>query len=128
MARIAGVTRGAIGNVLRGDRQPGPELLTAIANAFKIPPAHVFRIAGVLPEKPECDEFIEKIVHQISQMDDVNKNYLYEYALLLNCRERDLVGDFLVRYNNLEREERVEAQRKLMIELGIVEPGSRRSD
>lgn len=50
LARRAGVTRGAIGNVLRGDRRPGSDLAAAIAKAFGMRPDEVFQIAGILPD------------------------------------------------------------------------------
>ncbi|MCJ7532270.1 MAG: helix-turn-helix transcriptional regulator [Anaerolineales bacterium] len=62
LARQAKVSQGSIGNVIRGDRQPGPDLCHAIARALKLPPEAVFRAAGILPEvnqdAPGLEEFI----------------------------------------------------------------------
>ena len=56
LARRAGVTRGAIGNLVRDDRQPGPDMLNAIAGAFGYPPEKLFQIAGILPEQSPTTE------------------------------------------------------------------------
>src|SRR5690606_5343811 len=57
LARRAGVTRGAIGNVLRGDRGPGRDLLIAIAGALNYPSETVFRQAQFFPETGEDPRF-----------------------------------------------------------------------
>jgi transcriptional regulator with XRE-family HTH domain len=62
LARAAGVSRGTIGNVVRGERAAGRRLATAIAKAFDYPPETVFRAAGLLPEegdKPENWDMLE---------------------------------------------------------------------
>ena len=76
LARAAHVTRGAIGNVLRGERSPGSDLCTAIARAFKLPPEVVFRKAGILPpipgEKIKVEELKEIARHlKETELDDL---------------------------------------------------------
>ena len=56
LARRAGVTRGAIGNVLRGDRNVGSELCLAIAKGLKIPADVIFQKAGLLPSNSTDDD------------------------------------------------------------------------
>ena len=79
LAREAHVSRGAIGNVLRGERNPGKDLLTAIAEGLKLPPETVFRMAGVLPPEQD-DSRIEKIKYYMAALDDVEKNDVVAYA------------------------------------------------
>lgn len=50
LAHKAGISRGALSNILSGLRRPGHEVLNAIAQALSIPPEIVFRQAGILPE------------------------------------------------------------------------------
>jgi transcriptional regulator with XRE-family HTH domain len=64
LARQTKLTPQAISNCVQG-RIPGGPALRKIARAFKLPPEEVFRIAGVLPPKPETDEIIERIQHII---------------------------------------------------------------
>jgi transcriptional regulator with XRE-family HTH domain len=80
LARIAHVTRGAIGNVLRGERNPGPELCTAIARGLHLPQEEVFRRAGLLLSAPVEDIEIAELDHIARQLDDENKNELIRYA------------------------------------------------
>jgi transcriptional regulator with XRE-family HTH domain len=63
LARQAGVTRGAIGNILRGDRNTGSELCQAIARAFNLPAEQVFQKAGLLPPVAEKNAKIEELAH-----------------------------------------------------------------
>jgi transcriptional regulator with XRE-family HTH domain len=79
LAQKAGVTRGAIGNLLRGERGPGMTLVVAIANALDRPPEMVFRKAVGLPEDPGYDEETERVVHLFRQLDDPNKTEVIEY-------------------------------------------------
>ena len=67
-ARVAGVSQGAIGNVIRGDRQPGARLCLSIANALKVPPEIVFRRAGLLPARGPRTEAAEQMLYLIEQL------------------------------------------------------------
>jgi transcriptional regulator with XRE-family HTH domain len=68
LARMAGVTRGAINGILSGARGPGPELCLAIAKALNIPPEEIFREAGLLPFQPDKDNLVELITHLSEQL------------------------------------------------------------
>jgi len=68
LARLAGLSRTAVSNVLSGARTPGPDFCRAIARALDYPPEVVFRRAGLLPPKPEADEEIEQAVYLLAQM------------------------------------------------------------
>ena len=56
LARRAGVTRGAINNILQGERGPGVELAKGIARALKIPEDDVMVAAGLMTPKPNEDK------------------------------------------------------------------------
>ena len=75
LARRAGLSGGALSNILNDNRNPGPEVLTAIAKAFDEPPELVFRIAGILPPLPGPD-------------DDLTLKELYDLARRLSPTER----------------------------------------
>lgn len=79
LARLAGVTRTAISDVVNGRRNPGSDLAQGIAKAFSIPPEEVFRIAGLLPPKPGLDDEVERIVHEVSSMSDQDKAEVLAY-------------------------------------------------
>ena len=81
LAKKAGISRGTVTNLLSGNRQPGPDACTAIAYAFKISPTTVFRKAGLLPPTAQ-DEYIEKIMHNVSQMTEDEKEELFQYILM----------------------------------------------
>jgi transcriptional regulator with XRE-family HTH domain len=49
---------------------PRPSTLEAIARAFKIPVEKLYRIAGLLPEVPETEEFSEEVLHNLNQIQD----------------------------------------------------------
>jgi transcriptional regulator with XRE-family HTH domain len=49
LAKAAGVYPATISKILNQERQIGPEVCVAIADALDYPPEHVFRVAGLLP-------------------------------------------------------------------------------
>ncbi len=79
-ARLAGVSQGAIGNVIRGDRQPGPQLCMAIARALHIPPEQVFRRAGLLPPTDPATEETEELLYLLSNLPQDARRELLEFA------------------------------------------------
>ncbi len=78
LARATKLSRGAIGNVIRHERNPGAEMLRAIAKAFQISPDIVFRKAGVLPESPELAQSqkrkIEQLMYLIEHLPEEDQN------------------------------------------------------
>lgn len=129
LAREAGVHRQVINSYINQKRsKPDEEILRLLADAFGYPPETVFRAAGLLPPKPEKDELVEKITHLLFNMDEPDKSRVLEYVELVNrqSQQRDIVDDFLYRYELLKREEKMDAQKKLMRRLGIIESSSGR--
>lgn len=71
LSRRAGVSPAAISDVLSGRRNPGKDLCTAIAKAFKIPQNKVFQIAGILEEEVDSnDPRIKKIEYLYNSLQD----------------------------------------------------------
>lgn len=83
LARESGLSRGAVGNVLRQERDPGKDFLIGIAYALKLPPETVFRIAGVLPEVSDETEQSEQLLHLYRLLPEAQQNQLLEYARFL---------------------------------------------
>ena len=82
LARAAGLGRGTISNVLNNTRQPGPDICTAIADAFNLPPEFVFRRAGLLPPKKDEDPDFEEWKTLLDNLDEGDRLELLEFARL----------------------------------------------
>jgi len=90
LARYANVARGSIGNILRGERNPGVDLCEGIARAFKIAPEIVYRHAGLLPPEPKQDEKRQELIHLYELMNLDNKEDQLAYARMkLDKQERE---------------------------------------
>ncbi len=68
LARMAGLARGTLSNLINGTRGRGPDSIEAIARALKLPPELVFREAGLLPSKPSRDDETEELNYLIEQL------------------------------------------------------------
>ena len=66
LSRLSGLSRGTLSNLISGTRGRGPDSIEAIARAFKMPPEQVFRVAGLLPPKPDEDAWVEEQAHKLS--------------------------------------------------------------
>jgi transcriptional regulator with XRE-family HTH domain len=73
LSRMAGISPGTISNVISGAKGLGYETGKAIAHAFKIPPEEIFRVAGILPPKPNADEWLEEMNHKLSLLDPATR-------------------------------------------------------
>jgi len=80
LARYADLNRAVINKLLNGQSTPRPATLESIARAFKTPVEKVYRIAGLLPEVPEAEGFIEEIIHNIKRIQNPKRK---STALLL---------------------------------------------
>jgi transcriptional regulator with XRE-family HTH domain len=73
LAKESGLSRGAIGNVLRGRQDPGNIFCLKIAKALRYPPEFVFRKANILPPDPINDNAMfeqwKYILEQLPQRD-----------------------------------------------------------
>lgn len=93
LARRSGLSRTSISYVISGQANPGDALCRAIAKAFQIPIDDVYRVAGLLPVKPNADETVSEITHIYHELDEDNRQELLDYARLrLNKQEREQSG------------------------------------
>ena len=88
LARRAGVTRGAINNILQGERGPGIDLAKGIAKALSIPPEQVMRAAGLLPEQKKVSREIEQIVHEVQDLSKEEQQEFLAYVRFLKNRRK----------------------------------------
>jgi transcriptional regulator with XRE-family HTH domain len=70
LARSSELNRAVINKLLNGQSLPRPSTLEAISRALKVPVEKVFRVAGLLPEIPENDGYLEEVIHHIRQIQD----------------------------------------------------------
>jgi len=68
LARSSDLNRAVINKLLNGHSTPSPSTLEGIARAFKMPIEGVYRIAGLLPNIPESDSFLESSLHLLTQI------------------------------------------------------------
>lgn len=124
LADKAKLDPGIISRALNRGRMPSVESLVAIANALGVRPERVMIGAGIFPPNPadNPDVLTEKIIHLVSQMDEIDKNDVLQYAevVLNRSRERDLVSDFMRRIQALPRDEARELMTRLLEDLRIV--------
>lgn len=90
LARRAGVSRATISDVILGQEKPGRKLCMGIASALNIPAEEVFRIAGLLPKKPEQNERSLELTHLFNMMTEANREDTLDYARMkLQKQERE---------------------------------------
>lgn len=68
LSRLSGLSQGTISNIISGTRGRGPDSLSAIAKALKLPIERVYREAGLLPPARERSDEIDQIVHEAEGM------------------------------------------------------------
>lgn len=68
LARSADLNRAVINKLLSGHTTPSPTTLEGIARAFKVPVESVYRIAGLLPNIPEPESFLEELTYLIRKI------------------------------------------------------------
>lgn len=56
LAELAGLSSGAISNVLNGQRKPGADFILAVSRALRVEPEGLYRKAGLLPIKPSATD------------------------------------------------------------------------
>ena len=88
LARKAGLTRGAINNILTQHRQPGPEAARAIAHALDLPEEEVFRQAGLLSAKPEEPPGLGQWIRMYVLADEEERDRMLDIAETLSRRSR----------------------------------------
>lgn len=94
LARSASLNRAVINKLLNGPTTPRPATLEAIARALKLPVEGVYRMAGLLPEIPEHDSFVEEVTHHARQLRTPHRKStaLLLLKALASEEERELNG------------------------------------
>jgi len=93
LARRTGRSRTAISDVISGQRAIGRDLALDIAEAFDMPPDEMFRLAGLLPPKPDADQTLDRIDYLYHSLHDPdNKKKALEYMEFLKMQDEK--GDY----------------------------------
>jgi len=89
LARRTGRSRTAISDIISGKRAIGRDLALDIADALNIPPAEMFRLAGLLPANPAADQTLDRITHLYHALQDPsNKQRALDFLEFLNTQEQ----------------------------------------
>ena len=70
LARLAGVSKGTISNLINGTKGAGQDSLSAIARALHLPAELVFEKAGVLPPKQELSPIKRAVLYLAQDLPD----------------------------------------------------------
>jgi transcriptional regulator with XRE-family HTH domain len=81
LARSTRKDQGVISRMLRGERKPSPETLSAIARALKLSDETVFQAAGILKPRPELDEHRSRFETLLADLSDDDVDDLYALAI-----------------------------------------------
>ena len=73
LARVAGISKGTVSNLINGTSGIGQDSLLAIARALRLPPETVFRAAGIFPPATN-DPWADEMSHKLSALDETRKN------------------------------------------------------
>lgn len=79
LATKAGLSTGTIYNIRDGVRGVGPDAATAIADALKLDPEYVMRVAGLLPpERNEPSATTQEIIQLVERIPARDQQHLLE--------------------------------------------------
>jgi len=78
LAKMVGVQPAQISRIISGERGTTPEVLEKVASILRLPPDHVFQIAGILPAKPKANQKIEQIPHLAADLPEEEQEYILE--------------------------------------------------
>lgn len=114
-ARVIGVSHPTISEISTYGKQPSFDTCVALANTFEVSPVWVMVLAGLLPEETKngYDLIIKNVVHQMGQMDDVDKKEINDFTEMIFRRrkQRNLVEEFEARLAVLPENQRNEIVR-----------------
>lgn len=79
LARMAGISRGTVSNIISGKRGRGTDSLTAIARALKLPPETLYRAAELLPGVEAKDEKYQEFEHLLTRVPESVLEDVLEY-------------------------------------------------
>lgn len=89
IARHSGITTAQISRLVSGARGAGKQTCTAIAHALGYPPETVYRAAGLLPDVPQDDAWLERVRALASQLDEDDKALALNLIYQLLGRKRN---------------------------------------
>jgi len=81
LSRHSGLHRAVISKLESGTK-PMPETLIALAQAFKISPISMFRVAGLLPPGPDDKINFEDWQHLLEQMTDAEREEFWRFGMM----------------------------------------------
>lgn len=87
LARLSGVSKGAISNILNGHRNPTAESLEGIAHALGLPAETVYRKAGLLPEGDFRQVAAEVLGYKLDELTPNQLDELIEYIEFMQRRD-----------------------------------------
>lgn len=94
LARAANVAPSSVTRVVSEGKPPGPDVCTALAHALDIPPALVFRKAGLLPEMPdETQQLAPELIAVFTSLSEADQKQVVDYILFLNYQRSASVPD-----------------------------------
>lgn len=79
LSRYSGLHRAVISKMESGTK-PMPETLLALAQAFKLSPISIFRIAGLLPPGPDDKINFEDWQFMLEQMTDAEREEFWRFG------------------------------------------------
>jgi transcriptional regulator with XRE-family HTH domain len=81
LARASGLSRGSVGNVLRGRQDPGKVFCLKIAKGLRYDPEFVFRKAHILPPDPiDENAILEQWKYYLFQLPQQDRDELLKIA------------------------------------------------
>ncbi len=91
-ARKAGLTHPVISDILNLQVQPTFETCVALANAFRVPPDEVMRMASLLPgtDLDIDDEDLQKIIDTYKYLSQEERKDIVAYALMRYQRASEI--------------------------------------
>lgn len=93
LARISGVSKGTVSNLINGTKGAGQDSITAIARALRLPPEEVFRRAGILPPVPNKDLQDAEILERTSRMTPAQKRAVLAFISSLEAGDIQPAGE-----------------------------------
>jgi transcriptional regulator with XRE-family HTH domain len=93
LARRGGITASAVSKLMtRQQRQPGKDMLSAIARAFDMPVEDVYRIAGEFPAKYDDDPLTKEAEFLMSQLPEDMRQQAVNFIRFLSEQEKKKVA------------------------------------
>ena len=78
LARTGNISQSQISNVISGSRSPGFDFCASVSQAFGLPIEQIYRIAGLLPPKPDQLPEIEEINYLLNQLSPDEREIIVE--------------------------------------------------